>query len=95
MAQLAPFEVCGSVNVPTDVALAAPAPRLNSCSVMGEAESSVDPVTVSMTRSPGVNDEMGSAKAVVAAAVMMHPINPVRYKSAALDTAISLLFIEP
>jgi hypothetical protein len=44
-----------------------PLPRLNSCSVMGEAASSVFPVTVSMTRSPAVKEAIEPAAAGVAA----------------------------
>jgi hypothetical protein len=42
-----------------------PEPRVNSWSVIGDAESRVVPVTVSMTKSPGVNDVIALANTAV------------------------------
>ena len=65
IAQLAPLADCGRVNVPADVADLPPVPNENSCRVIGEAVSRTEPETVSMTRSPAVNDVIGLAKAIV------------------------------
>ena len=63
IAEFAPLAVWGSVSVPTELAVVPPAPRLNSSRVIGEAVSSVVPVTVSMTRSPTVKSVMPPADA--------------------------------
>jgi hypothetical protein len=65
IALLLPLLVCGSVKVPACVAVLPPAPSWNCCKTIGEAVSRPAPAydgdTVLITRSPPVNQLIGSA----------------------------------